>query len=114
MAGLLGTSLEALYEGQAASLRSIAAAGADGFKLRDRALHVYSEAARVTSFKATCDDAGLGGEAKLAALGALMDASHASCSGLYQCSCAELDELVAAARAAGALGSRLTGGGWGH
>lgn len=38
-----------------------------------------------------------------------MDASHASCRDLYECSCAELDELVAQARAAGALGARLTG-----
>jgi hypothetical protein len=110
VAGLLGTPLEALYQGQAASLRAIAAAGSDGFKLHERALHVYSEAARVTAFKATCDDDGLSGEEKLARLGALMDASHASCSGLFQCSCSELDELVTAARAAGALGSRLTGG----
>jgi len=47
--------------------------------------------------------------AKLQRLGQLMDASHASCAGLYQCSCEELDQLVAAAKAAGALGARLTG-----
>jgi galactokinase len=38
-----------------------------------------------------------------------MDASHASCAGLYGCSCAELDTLVGVAKGAGALGARLTG-----
>jgi N-acetylgalactosamine kinase len=56
---------------------------------------------------------GDGDSARLARLGALMDASHSSCANLYDCSCPELDELSAAARAAGALGARLTGAGWG-
>ncbi len=80
------------------------------FHLQQRAQHVFSEACRVLQFKATCQDASLEGEAKLAELGALMDASHASCAGLYQCSCTELDDLVALAKEAGALGARLTGG----
>jgi galactokinase len=47
------------------------------------------------------------------ALGVLMDASHASCRDEYEVSCAELEELVAAAKRAGALGARLTGAGFG-
>lgn len=32
------------------------------------------------------------------------------CGCRYECSCAELDELVGVAKASGALGARLTGG----
>jgi galactokinase len=46
-------------------------------------------------------------------LGALMDASHESLQVDYEVSCEELDVAVAAARAAGALGARMTGGGFG-
>ena len=42
-----------------------------------------------------------------------MDESQASCRDLYQCSCPELDALVAVNKGAGAIGSRLTGAGWG-
>jgi N-acetylgalactosamine kinase len=85
------------------------------FKLRDRAVHVYAEAARVHRFRALCDDddVNVDGEQRLAALGALMSDSHESCRALFECSCAQLDATVASARQAGALGSRLTGAGWG-
>ena len=42
-----------------------------------------------------------------------MDASHASLRDDYEVSCAELDVAVAEALAAGALGARMTGGGFG-
>lgn len=82
------------------------------FKLHDRALHVFEEANRVYTFKDTANSVGV--EANIPkTLGKLMDNSHKSCSELYQCSCTELDELVGVSKSAGALGSRLTGAGWG-
>ena len=42
-----------------------------------------------------------------------MDASHESLRVDYEVSCDELDVAVGAARAAGALGARMTGGGFG-
>jgi galactokinase len=46
--------------------------------------------------------------------GLLMDAAHASMSGDYGASCAEVDALVALARGQpGVLGARITGAGWG-
>ena len=47
------------------------------------------------------------------ALGVLMDASHKSCDQMYECSCPALEQLRAAAKSAKAIGSRLTGAGWG-
>lgn len=48
-----------------------------------------------------------------AAIGPLLDASHASMRDDFEISCPELDLAVEAARSAGALGARMTGGGFG-
>ncbi|CAL8100391.1 unnamed protein product [Calicophoron daubneyi] len=89
----------------------------DNFRLRDRAEHVYSEAERVWEFYELCQSrspaAGDTDGSLLLRLGELMDASQKSCRDLYNCSCPELDELVRVCKSAGALGSRLTGAGWG-
>ncbi len=55
------------------------AASAGAYRLQDRALHVYQEAALVPRFRAVCNDAALSADAKLVELASLMDASHASC-----------------------------------
>ena len=75
--------------------------------LRRRALHVVDENARVLAAAAAI-------EAKdWPALGRAMDGSHASLRDLYEVSRPEMDELVAQLRRAGALGARMTGGGFG-
>ncbi|MBL8861932.1 MAG: galactokinase [Planctomycetes bacterium] len=51
--------------------------------------------------------------ADAAEFGRLMDLSHASLRDDFEVSCPELEALTAAARAAGALGARLTGAGFG-
>uniref|UniRef100_W5JZ43 N-acetylgalactosamine kinase n=1 Tax=Astyanax mexicanus TaxID=7994 RepID=W5JZ43_ASTMX len=80
------------------------------FRLYQRARHVYSEADRVLQFKAVCDSSPDGAVLQL---GNLMNQSHTSCRDLYECSCPELDQLVDICLQAGAVGSRLTGAGWG-
>ena len=90
------------------------------FKLYERAKHVYEEANRVYEFNATANAGSGSGPNSLTSpvetakkLGQLMDESHSSCRYDYDCSCAELDELTGLSKASGALGSRLTGAGWG-
>lgn len=83
------------------------------FPLQIRALHVYSEDDRVLLFRSACASEALEASTKLERLGDLMNESHASCAVQYDCSSDDLDELVMAAREAGALGARLTGAGWG-
>ena len=48
-----------------------------------------------------------------AAIGGLLDASHVSMRDDFEISCPELDLAVEAARTAGAIGARMTGGGFG-
>lgn len=78
-----------------------------GFRLQARARHQRTEYQRVEAAR----DALLAHDA--ATLGSLMNDSHESCAKDYAVSCPELDHLVLAARRAGALGSRLTGAGFG-
>ncbi len=74
---------------------------------RARVRHVVTEIDRVRGFVALLS------AGKVREVGPLMDASHTSLRDDYEVSCAELDLAVEAARAAGALGARMTGGGFG-
>ncbi|KDD77147.1 hypothetical protein H632_c8p0 [Helicosporidium sp. ATCC 50920] len=109
----LQAPLTALFTQTPASALVLAAHSS--FKLRDRAEHVFAEKTRVLQFQRVSLNATASGSAmaSLEALGQLMDASHASCRDLYECSCPELETLVTLAKKSGALGSRLTGAGWG-
>jgi galactokinase len=101
-AGLLGV----------ASLREVtdlgsALAALDDPVLRRRMRHVVTEIARTAQFVELLE----AGELRLT--GPLLDASHASLRDDYEVSAPELDVAVEAARHAGALGARMTGGGFG-
>ncbi|KII85252.1 hypothetical protein PLICRDRAFT_337456 [Plicaturopsis crispa FD-325 SS-3] len=84
------------------------------FQLYKRAKHVFQEAALVLKFREVCLHAASAPDVDgREELGALMNASHASCRDLCDCSCPELNELTQLALDAGAYGSRLTGAAWG-
>ncbi len=76
-------------------------------ELRRRAKHIVTEIARVRDVAAMLD------AGRVAEIGPLLDASHLSLARDYEVSCAELDLACEVARAAGALGARMTGGGFG-
>lgn len=92
------------------------------FDLYSRAMHCYTEAARVLRFAAACESLSSSpsssgsdndGSAKIAELGHLMVQSHESCRDLYQCSHPGVDRIVEIALKNGAAGARITGAGWG-
>ena len=92
------------------SLRQASPADLDRLKderLRHRARHVVTENARVTEAVDAIE------RRDWPALGGLLDASHHSLRDDFEVSCPELDLAVTTAREAGALGARLTGGGFG-
>ena len=98
--GLTAPQLVALLERDPAALAGVA-------RGQPRLRHVLSECRRALAavpLLAAGDAAGLG---------RLMTESHASLRDDYQVSTPELDRLVALALAAGALGARLTGAGFG-
>jgi galactokinase len=75
--------------------------------LRPRVRHMVTENARTRTFA----EALRAGDWD--AVGPLMDASHASLRDDYEVSAEELDVACATAREAGAVGARMTGGGFG-
>lgn len=82
--------------------------------LRKRAVHVFSEAARVFQFlNALSSSTGSESDDLATKLGAILNASHQSAISLFDNSHPTVDRLCSVARQAGTLGSRITGAGWG-
>lgn len=75
--------------------------------LHRRARHVISEISRVREVVALLD------AGRVRDIGSALDASHTSLRDDFEVSSPELDCAVDAARTAGALGARMTGGGFG-
>ena len=101
-ARLLGVSTLREVEGRPEVLGEL---GDD--RVRRRARHVLGELDRVGAFVSALR----GGDH--AALGPLLDASHASLRDDFEVSCAELDLAVEVCREHGSLGARMTGAGFG-
>ncbi len=76
-------------------------------RLRRLTRHVVTENRRVEEVLALCE------AGRTREIGAVLTAGHASLRDDFQVSCAELDLVVDTALAAGALGARMTGGGFG-
>jgi len=75
--------------------------------LQKRARHAYHEQRRVLQFvDALKDD-------NIEKVGQLMDESHVSMKDEFEVSTVEIDAMVASAKEHGAIGARLTGGGFG-
>jgi galactokinase len=79
----------------------------DDDRVHRRARHVFTEIARVREAVQQVRDHDLTG------LGRTFSASHASLRDDFEVSCVELDAVVDTALARGALGARMTGGGFG-
>lgn len=107
-AGLLGlASLREVTELDAALDRLGQVGGEEAEVLRRRVRHVVTENARVERTER------LLAEGRVEAVGAVLTAGHASLRDDYQVTCRELDLAVDAAIAAGGLGGRMVGGGFG-
>ncbi|MFJ2911839.1 galactokinase [Streptomyces sp. NPDC087228] len=100
------TLRELPYDGLGAALDTLAEAGVDESVVRC-VRHVVSDNERVKQVIALLD----AGEVRAA--GPVLDAGHASLRDDLRVSCQELDLVVSAAGEAGALGARMTGGGFG-
>jgi galactokinase len=107
-AGLLGVDLLRDVTDQPAALETLGSPGTDdAARLRRRVQHVFTEIDRVGEAVELLEAGDFTG------LGETLTASHTSLRDDYEVSCAELDVVVDEALDHGALGARMTGGGFG-
>ncbi|WNO65323.1 galactokinase [Streptomyces sp. NBC_00121] len=102
----IGALRDLPYDGLGAALDTLAESGADESVVR-YVRHVVSDNARVEQVIALLD----AGDVR--ATGPVLTAGHVSLRDDLRVSCPELDLVVSTANAAGALGARMTGGGFG-
>jgi len=81
--------------------------------MRRRVRHVLTENQRVLDAREIMCDTGRSPAERFAALAPLLDASHASMRDDFEITVPTVDLAVETARAAGAIGARMTGGGFG-
>jgi galactokinase len=111
---LAATELDALLDHPVKALRDVSWADFEANKDKinpeaaRRATHVIGEITRVEQGVKLLAKGG-----KLVEFGQLLYDSHETSRTAFENSCDELDVVVEAAREAGALGARLSGGGWG-
>jgi galactokinase len=106
-AALLGVPLLRSVVDAPSALASLDDGSPEGAVRVRRVRHVLGEIGRVRTFVSLLRDG------RLDEVGPVMDASHASLRDDYEVSCLELDLVVSTALSAGALGARMTGGGFG-
>jgi galactokinase len=104
---VLGLSSLGAAPSLTAAMAGLAEAGEDDPVVARRVRHVITEIERARAASAALT------EVRIAGLGPLLTASHASLRDDYEVSSFELDMAVDAAMAAGALGARMVGGGFG-
>ena len=106
-AALLGVPLLRSVVDARSALASLDDGSPEGAVRVRRVRHVLGEIGRVRTFVSLLRDG------RFDEVGPVMDASHASLRDDYEVSCLELDLVVSTALTAGALGARMTGGGFG-
>lgn len=83
------------------------------FEVGRRMSHVFSEAVRVEDFVRVSMDHNSAPSVRLQQFGRILNEGQTSLKEVFESSCPEVDQVVDFCRKSGAVGSRMTGAGWG-